>query len=84
MRVITRTSAMKVVSRRIEALDFIAKAVEVAGYKLGDEVALALDCASTEYFEDGVYHLTGEGRKLGPDEMVDYLAKHCGAEQTSA
>ena len=56
------------------ALDFIAKAIEKAGYKLGDDIALALDCASTEYFKDGVYDLAGEGRKLGPDEMVDYLA----------
>ncbi|MDX1402672.1 MAG: phosphopyruvate hydratase [Kiloniellales bacterium] len=57
-----------------EALGFIAKAVEAAGYKLGDEVALALDCASTEYFVDGLYHLKGEGRKFGPVEMIAYLA----------
>lgn len=56
------------------ALDFVAKAIEKAGYKLGDDIALALDCASTEYFKDGVYDLAGEGRKLGSDEMVDYLA----------
>jgi enolase len=57
-----------------EALDFVMKAIEAAGYKPGDDVCLALDCASTEYFKDGVYDLAGEGRKLSPAENADYLA----------
>ncbi|MXQ07610.1 phosphopyruvate hydratase [Alphaproteobacteria bacterium GH1-50] len=57
-----------------DALDFILKAVEKAGYKPGDDIMLALDCASTEYYSDGVYDMKGEGRKLSSDENVDYLA----------
>ena len=57
-----------------EALDYIGRAVEAAGYKVGDNVLLALDCASTEFFKDGRYEMTGEGRSLSPDEMVDFLA----------
>jgi enolase len=60
-----------------EALGFIAKAVESAGYALGDDVMLALDCASTEYFKDGSYELAGEGKSLDPAAMVDYLAALC-------
>ena len=55
-----------------EALDYIAKATEKAGYKLGDEVVLALDCASTEFYKDGKYDLAGEGRVLTSDQMVKY------------
>jgi len=61
-----------------EALGFIAKATEAAGYKLGDDVMLALDCASTEYFKKGKYHLAGEGKILDAGAMVDYLAELCG------
>jgi enolase len=57
-----------------EALEVIVEAVGRAGYRLGDDVALALDPASTEYFEDGVYNLAGEGRRLSREEMVDYWA----------
>ncbi|MGV6803813.1 MAG: phosphopyruvate hydratase [Ruegeria sp.] len=57
-----------------EALDFILKSIEKAGYKPGDEVYLALDCAATEYFKDGKYVLAGEGKTLGSDENVAYLA----------
>ena len=57
------------------ALDFIMQAVEAAGYRPGDDVVLALDCASTEYFRDGKYHLTGEGRILTPEEHAYYLAE---------
>ncbi len=57
-----------------DALDFIMRSVEQAGYKPGDDVVLALDCAATEYFRDGAYHMEGEGRTLSPDEMVSYLA----------
>ena len=60
-----------------EALGFIAKATEAAGYKLGDDVMLALDCASTEYFKKGKYHLAGEGKTLDAGAMVDYLAALC-------
>ena len=57
-----------------DALDFILKSVEQAGYSPGDDVMLALDCASTEFFKDGVYAMEGEGRTLSPAEMADYLA----------
>lgn len=57
-----------------EALGFIMKAVEAAGYKPGDDVVLALDCASTEYYSDGKYNMKGEGKVLGPAENVRYLA----------
>lgn len=55
-----------------EALDYIAKATQKAGYKLGEEVVLALDCASTEFYKDGKYDLAGEGRILTSDQMVKY------------
>jgi len=61
-------------SSTTEALDFIMRAIETAGYRPGTDVYLALDCASTEYFRDGVYDLAGEGRKLSSAENVDYLA----------
>ena len=57
-----------------EALDFILKSVEKAGYKPGEEIYLALDCAATEYFKDGKYVLAGEGKTLSSDENADYLA----------
>jgi len=56
-----------------EALSFIAKAVEKAGYRLGDDVTLALDCAATEFYKNGVYDLEGEGKKLDAAGMVKYL-----------
>lgn len=56
-----------------EALDFILKSVEKAGYKPGDEICLALDCAATEYFKDDAYVLSGEGKTLSSDENVAYL-----------
>ncbi|QNN65843.1 phosphopyruvate hydratase [Sphingomonas rhizophila] len=56
------------------ALDFIAEAVGQAGYKLGSDVLLALDCAATEFFRDGAYRMDGEGLSLSPVEMADYLA----------
>ncbi len=61
-----------------EALGFIAKAVEAAGYRLGEEVMLALDCAATEYHKGGKYELVGEGKSLDGEAMVDYLAALCG------
>jgi enolase len=57
-----------------DALDFIMKSVEQAGYRPGDDVVLALDCAATEFFRDGAYHMEGEGKTLSPAEMADYLA----------
>ena len=56
-----------------EALGFIAKACEKAGYKPGDDVMFALDCASSEFFADGVYNLEGEAKKFDAAGMVDYL-----------
>ena len=57
-----------------EALDFIMKAIEKAGYKPGEDVALALDAASTEFFKDGKYELAGEGKSLSSDQFASYLA----------
>jgi len=57
-----------------DALKIIAEAVEKAGYKLGDNVTLALDCASTEFYKDGKYDLAGEGRVFTTNEFSDYLA----------
>ncbi len=60
-----------------EALDFILKAIEKAGYKIGDDIYIALDCASTEYFKDGKYVLEGEGITLSSEENVSYLKSLC-------
>jgi enolase len=57
-----------------EALDFIDQAVAAAGYKLGDDVLLALDCAASEFFKHGAYQMKGEGKTLSSAEMADYLA----------
>jgi enolase len=58
-----------------EALDFVMKSIEAAGYKPGDDMVLALDPASTEFFKDGKYELAGEGRTLDAGGMVDYYAE---------
>ena len=55
------------------ALGFLMKAIESAGYTPGDDVVLALDVASTEFYKDGIYHLEGEGKKLDSAGMVKYL-----------
>jgi enolase len=60
-----------------DALDFIMASIEAAGYKPGDDIVLALDCAATEYYRDGNYHLEGEGRVLTPSENASYLAELC-------
>ncbi|MEP6322279.1 MAG: phosphopyruvate hydratase, partial [Paracoccaceae bacterium] len=60
-----------------DALDFILRAVEKAGYTPGDDIMLALDCAATEYFKDGKYEISGEGKSLSSDENVAYLAALC-------
>jgi enolase len=57
-----------------EALDFIMTSIEAAGYKPGENVMLALDCAATEYYRDGVYKMVGEGKTLSSAENVDFLA----------
>jgi enolase len=56
------------------ALDFVMQAVAKAGYKAGDNIMLALDCASTEFFKDGAYHYEGEGKKRSREEQVSYLS----------
>ena len=60
-----------------EALDFIMKSVEQAGFTPGDDVVLALDCASTEFYRDGKYEISGEGLSLDGPEMAEYLDKLC-------
>jgi enolase len=62
-----------------DALDFIMRSVEQAGYRPGEDVVLALDCAATEFFRDGAYRMEGEGRTLAPGEMASYLAELAGA-----
>ncbi|MCB1363337.1 MAG: phosphopyruvate hydratase [Rhodobacteraceae bacterium] len=56
-----------------DALDFILKSIEKAGYRPGEDIFLALDCAATEYYRDGRYVLSGEGVTLSSQEMVGYL-----------
>lgn len=60
-----------------EALGYVMKAIEKAGYKPEEDVVLALDVAATELFKDGQYHLKGEGKSLSSDEMIDYYADLC-------
>ena len=60
------------------ALDFVMKAIEQAGFKPGKDIYLALDCASTEFFKDGVYDYHGESKNRSIDEQVKYLAKLVG------
>ena len=57
-----------------DALDFILKSIEKAGYKPGEDIYLALDCAATEYFKGGKYEMKGEGKSLTVAENVDFLA----------
>ncbi|HEX6256458.1 MAG TPA: phosphopyruvate hydratase [Euzebyales bacterium] len=58
----------------VAALDLIVEAIEKAGYAPGDDVALAMDVAASEFFDDGAYQLEGEGRTLSSTEMVELLA----------
>jgi enolase len=60
-----------------DALDFIMASVEKAGFKAGEDVVLALDCAATEFFRNGKYEISSEGLSLTPNEMADYLAALC-------
>ena len=57
-----------------EAIGYIEKAVSAAGYKLGEDVLLALDCAASEYFKDGAYRMVGEGKTLSSAENAEFLA----------
>ncbi len=59
------------------ALDFIMESVTKAGFKPGEDIVLALDCAATEFFKGGKYEISGEGLSLSPQEMADYLGKLC-------
>jgi len=60
-----------------EAIGFVMKAIEKAGYKPEEDMALALDAASTEFYKNGRYELAGEGKSLGSDEFAAYLADLC-------
>jgi enolase len=59
------------------AVQVLIEAIEKAGFTPGDDIAIALDAASTEFFRDGAYHLEGEGKTLKPAEMADLLATWC-------
>ena len=58
-----------------DALDFIINSIEKAGFKAGEDIYLALDCASTEYFKSGNYEMAGEGISLTSQENAEYLAQ---------
>ena len=60
-----------------EALGFITKACEAAGYRPGEDVTFALDCAATEFYRDGKYAMEGEGKSLDSAGMVAYLKDLC-------
>ncbi|MFN8673417.1 MAG: phosphopyruvate hydratase [Candidatus Sericytochromatia bacterium] len=60
-----------------EALELLVEAISASGYKAGEDLMLALDVASTEFYKDGFYELSGEGKKLSSSEMVDYLTNLC-------
>ncbi len=57
-----------------DALDFVMASIEKAGFKPGTDIKLALDCASTEFFKNGKYEISGEGLSLSPEQFADYLA----------
>jgi enolase len=60
-----------------EALDYIIKAIDQSGFKPGEDVFIALDAASSEFYEDGYYNLAGEGKKLNSEEMAQYIDTLC-------
>ena len=60
-----------------DALSYVAKAVEAKGYKLGDDIVIAMDAAATEFYKDDQYHLAGENRSLSSSEMQEMWAKLC-------
>ena len=59
------------------ALGFLEKAVTAAGYKVGDDIVFALDCAASEFYSNGVYDMSGEGRKVDAGGMVDFIESLC-------
>ncbi len=59
------------------AIELVLQAIDKAGYKAGEDIVLALDCAASEFFKDGKYHLEGEGLTLTPQEWVDMMAAWC-------
>jgi enolase len=61
----------------VEALDTILEAIGKAGYRAGDDILLGLDVASSEFHDNGKYHLVGEGRRLSGEQFVDFLADWC-------
>ncbi|HEY5971070.1 MAG TPA: phosphopyruvate hydratase [Pseudoxanthomonas sp.] len=61
----------------VEALDTILEAIGKAGYKAGEDILLGLDVASTEFYENGKYHLMGEGKRLTSEQFTDFLAGWC-------
>jgi enolase len=65
------------ISSTRDALDFILKSIEKAGYTPGEDIYLAMDCAATEYYKNGKYEMKGEGKSLSSDENVAYLAGLC-------
>ncbi|WP_434286787.1 phosphopyruvate hydratase [Celeribacter sp. SCSIO 80788] len=65
------------ISSTREALDFVLAAIKKAGYEPGEDIYLALDCASTEYYEGGKYEMKGEGKSLTSEENADYLVELC-------
>jgi enolase len=63
--------------RQEEAFDYLMAAIERAGYRPGEQISLAIDAASNEFFRDGVYHFRAEGRDLNSEELVEYYADLC-------
>ncbi len=59
------------------ALEAILSAIEKAGFKAGEDICLALDCAASEFYKEGMYDLQGEGKRYNSEEFVDYLADLC-------
>lgn len=58
-----------------EPIEVILRAIEKAGYKIGEDIAIALDVASSEFVENGIYHLKGEGKKLSAEELIEYYER---------
>jgi enolase len=65
------------VSSHEEAIKLIIEAIEKAGYEPGTQIALGLDCAASEFYKDGKYHLAGENMVLTPAQKTDLLATWC-------
>jgi enolase len=64
-------------SSNSEALSVIQEATELAGYRMGKDVTLALDCAASEFYKDGKYNLSGEGKSYSSEQFTDFLGKLC-------